>query len=180
MRYFVHVYRTVRSKILIDAANHREAMEKADESLEEANRRLQYEYFSPLVSVPEERKICEQLEAPFHLATDDAEETTAYMIDELGDEEYHNSVTYDADYTPHYSGPKLKLFFVACDDEMGENFDAVVQAENAADAQRMWAEQWEWDITDPDRPKPRIWEINPPKGQAGVLGWNTMQLNRLI
>lgn len=72
-----------------------------------------------------------------------------------------------------------KLFMLAFEDDNGEPLDAIVEAETAAQAQQLWAAQWERDLTDPDIPQPRIWQINPT-GSACVLQWNTMQLNRII
>jgi hypothetical protein len=85
----------------------------------------------------------------------------------------------DIDTEEIWEAPKLGLFMVQCDDENGENLDAIVEANNAAEAQQLWAAQWERDLTDPDINQPRIWQINPT-GKPGVLGWNTMQLNRII
>lgn len=74
----------------------------------------------------------------------------------------------------------LKLFFIEFpDDGRGGNLDAIVEAESPAAAQLLWAEQWEHDLTDAALQQPRIWEINPT-GRAGVLGWNTNQLRRII
>lgn len=74
----------------------------------------------------------------------------------------------------------LKLFFIGFpDDGRGSDLDAIVEAANAGEAQRLWAAQWEHDLTDPEAQQPRIWEIKPT-GSAGVLGWNTKQLNRII
>lgn len=74
----------------------------------------------------------------------------------------------------------MKLFFIGFpDDGRGDDLDAIVEAENAADAQRLWAEQWEHYLTEPDAQQPRIWEIKPT-GAAQVLGWGTNQLTRII
>jgi hypothetical protein len=98
-RFFVHVYRVVRSKFLIEAENPAAAMEAADAVLYDANNRLAYEYFGA-ASIEEEKQRIDGLTAPFHLATEDAEETTGYLVDYVGDEDYDRSQYYFGDGSP--------------------------------------------------------------------------------
>lgn len=97
MRYFVHIYHVVRSKVLVEADDHKQAIEKADDGLAEVNRRL---FFERLSSLEEEVKMAPQFDAislPYHLQTESAEEVSGYMVDEVGDEEYERSLSYDAE-----------------------------------------------------------------------------------
>ncbi|WP_177822624.1 hypothetical protein [Erythrobacter aureus] len=93
-RYFVHRYDVIRVKVAVEAASQQDAMTKADEFLRdnyplrdwEANRSAEEDVlhvmnrFSTL---------------PLALAYAHAEETTGYLVDEVGDSEYENSVQYD-------------------------------------------------------------------------------------
>lgn len=109
MRYFVHVYRTVRSKFLIEAEDPKQAMELADAELHVANDRLAYEYFPPSISPEQEAMRIAQLDPGFHLATEDAEDTTAYLIDIVGDEGFERSENFEGDGTPYDSERQKKL-----------------------------------------------------------------------
>lgn len=71
----------------------------------------------------------------------------------------------------------LKLFLIV-HDECGENLDAIVEAETPSRAEELWCEQWERDRTAGEHAE-RIYEINPT-GKEGILGWNTMQLRRIV
>jgi len=96
MRYFVHIYHVVRSKMLVEADDHKQAIEKADGGLNEASKRL---FFERLSSLDEEKRMAPHFEAsdlPYHLQTESAEEVTGYMVDEVGDEEYDNSRFYNS------------------------------------------------------------------------------------
>jgi hypothetical protein len=101
-RYFVHVYRTVRSKFLIVAPDHAEAMRLADLALPDANERLEYDRFH---FNDDERKAALLMESGEHIATDDADEITGYQIDEVGDDEFDNTVSYTGDGELMHDGP---------------------------------------------------------------------------
>lgn len=74
----------------------------------------------------------------------------------------------------------MRLFFIGYpDDGRCGDMDAIVEADSPAEAQKLWADQWEHDLTDANQQQPRIWEINP-SGKAGVLGWGSNQLWRII
>ena len=80
MKYNVHLYRTVRVKICgIEADNHPDAIEKAEE---EFHKHFQPSSFANHVG---------------SYVTEDAEETTCFLVDEEGDEEYENTRWYCAD-----------------------------------------------------------------------------------
>jgi hypothetical protein len=86
-QYFVHVYHVVRTKISIEAEDHVDAMKKAVEfipNIESSN-----------VSFSADSEF--QGHGVIH-HTENAEEIVGYLVDEVGDEEYHNTVAYDAEY----------------------------------------------------------------------------------
>jgi hypothetical protein len=87
MQYHVHIYHVVRTKVSIEAEDHVDAMKKADEFIPN----IQVEH----VTFEEESRFLGH--GTIH-HTEDAEEVVSYLVDEVGDEEYHNSVSYDAEY----------------------------------------------------------------------------------
>lgn len=88
-QYFVHVYHAVRTKISIEADSHEAAMKAA------------YEFVPDLASenVPFEAERDFQGHGTIH-HTESSDEVLSYLVDEVGDEEYHNTAAYDADYSP--------------------------------------------------------------------------------
>lgn len=98
-KYFVHIYHSVRSKFAVEAESHEEAMKKADELLPEACKRLEYDRIG---CVNTERDIArDRANLPIFFETHSAEEVTGYLVDELDDTEYQNSVNYDAAGRPN-------------------------------------------------------------------------------
>jgi hypothetical protein len=96
MRYFVHIYHVVRTKVLVEADNHKQAIENAEDALGEACERLFYERYPSLEEEVRMAPLIDTDVLPFQLQTESAEEVTGYMVDEVGDEEYENSRHYDA------------------------------------------------------------------------------------
>lgn len=87
MKYHVHLYHVVRTKVSIEAEDHLDAMKKADEFIPNLQ--------SLNVSFEAERQF--HGHGVIH-HTESAEEVTGYMVDEVGDTEYDNSRAYDAKY----------------------------------------------------------------------------------
>lgn len=82
-RHFVHVYATIRIKVVVDAADHRAAMLAAD------------------AVVFGERHAVDLI--PVHSAVIDAdyaEEVTEYLNDEADDPTFERSRSYRSDYAP--------------------------------------------------------------------------------
>jgi hypothetical protein len=82
-RHFVHVYAVIRVKVEVTASNHRSAMEVADELL-----------FANGLAVRLTPAAQGVLDAEY------AEEVTAYLVDEEGDDEFIRSCTYGPDHEP--------------------------------------------------------------------------------
>lgn len=88
-QYFVHIYHVVRTKVSIEAEDQIDAMKKADEfipNIESSN-----------ISLEAESQF--QGHGTIH-HTESAEEVVGYLVDEVGDEEYSKSASYDVDYKP--------------------------------------------------------------------------------
>lgn len=86
MKYFVHVYHVVRTKISIEAEDHVDAMKKADEFIPNIE--------TSHVSFEAEREF--QGHGVIH-HIEGAAEVTGYLVDEVGDEKYRNTKLYNAD-----------------------------------------------------------------------------------
>lgn len=84
-QYFVHIYHVVRTKISIEAESQIEAMKLADG-------------FLPRIESSNVNLDVERHGVIHH--TESAEEVVGYLVDEVGDDEYHNSVSYDLNYEP--------------------------------------------------------------------------------
>ena len=80
-RLFVHVYAVIRVKVEVTAPDHRSAMEVADELL-----------FADGLAVRLTPAAQGVLDAEY------AEEVTAYLVDEEGDDEFIRSCTYGPDH----------------------------------------------------------------------------------
>lgn len=79
--HFVHVYATIRVKVAVRSANHREAMAQADRSL-----------FANGFGIRLIPTCAGAIEADY------AEEVTGYLVDEIGDPGHDRSETYDANF----------------------------------------------------------------------------------
>jgi hypothetical protein len=82
-QHYVHVYATIRVKVAVEAASHRDAMLEAD--------RLLFGNGFAVRMLPT---------APGVLDVDYAEEVTGYLVDEAGDPEYARSCTYGSGHEP--------------------------------------------------------------------------------
>lgn len=82
--HFVHVYATIRIKVAVQAADHREAMQRADHFL-----------FGDGFAV----RLLPN--GPNIIDADYAEEVTGYLVDEAGDPEFLRSETYDPNGQPN-------------------------------------------------------------------------------
>ena len=135
--FFVHVYYVVRSKVGVLANDHEEAMKKADEMLPDIHKRLE---FSTCGCVNTQRDIAsDHKNLPIHFDTESAEEVTGYMVDEVGDEQYERSVSYDASYEREQSD--LKTLKVT-----GEERDTMLAALRFWQRQGNTSDLPEWDI----------------------------------
>lgn len=89
-RYFVHRYDVVRVKVAVEARSQSEAMIKADDYLEQSH---------PLAdvyhSVGDDEKIAKHYGFPTWIHYEKADESTYYLVDEFGDEDFNRSQEYD-------------------------------------------------------------------------------------
>ena len=90
-RFYVHRYDVVRIKVAVDAEDHASAIKAADEALAQGylGQNLTREWISPEFEA--------LVEAPCVIHMEPAEETTGYLVDEAGDEEYSKTQSYDAE-----------------------------------------------------------------------------------
>lgn len=167
-QYYVHVYHVVRTKISIEAENHVDAMKKADEFIPNIVRS----------NIPFEAESQFQGHGTIH-HTESAEEVTGYLVDEVGDTEYQNTRSYDDDYSPTKSGPKLLLFMIVHSDDDGNNWDALIEAPDAGRATELWREAYWGSDADEDYIPERIFVVSPT-GEEGMLAWDSDQLELIV
>lgn len=86
MLYYVHRYDIIRIKVAVEAEDHVSAMKTADAILDASYPIRGFDYGD--IDMPGK---C--------MAVEQADETTGYLVDEAGDDEYANSRTYNADFT---------------------------------------------------------------------------------
>lgn len=91
MKYFVHRYDVVRVKVAVEADDQKRAMIAADEYLA-----LNH----PLINKYSHME-GDQYPAPKWLEIEGAEEITGYLVDEVGDEEYSKTRSYDSAGHPY-------------------------------------------------------------------------------
>lgn len=90
-QFHVHIYHVVRTKVSIEAEDQVDAMKKADEFIPDLG--------SANTNVSFEAEHLFQGHGTVH-HTENAEEVVGYLVDEVGDEEFERTVSYDADYKP--------------------------------------------------------------------------------
>lgn len=98
MKFFVHIYRTMRFKVAVEAQDHAAAMQKADELLPDAIKRSEWDSFGDIGYERDKAMVDGRL--PFLCHAEDAEETTGYLVDEVEDQEYERSRRFFSDSTP--------------------------------------------------------------------------------
>lgn len=118
-QYFVHIYHVVRSKVSIEAEDHQDAMRKADECIPNIDSS----------HVPFEAESQFQGHGTVH-HTESAEEVVGYLVDEVGDEEYSKTLSYEEDYSPSPSGEGRKHYLA------GRERDTILAALRVFDAWR--------------------------------------------
>lgn len=134
-RHFVHIYHTVRSKFAVDAENHADAIAKADALFPHSV--IPTQGVMGMVTPAMELDLHERVGTGY-LLSEDANEVTAYVVDEVGDTEYVNTRNYGADGEPLQSRDGLVSI-------VGPERDTVLAA------LRLWqrlggANSEEWDI----------------------------------
>lgn len=119
MKYFVHIYRTMRFKVAVEAPDNAAAIQKADELLPVAIKRSEWDCFGDISYERDKAMTDDHL--PFFCHAEDAEETTGYLVDEVEDQEYERSRSFFADGT-HDDG-MLEPIMVS-----PEEFDTILAA----------------------------------------------------
>ncbi len=94
--YFVHRYDVVRVKVAVKATDQKDAMLKADEFLAQ-NYPLRDWSANPTLQEDELQATSRFATLPLALSYEHAEETTGYLVDEVGDDDYGKSNHYDHD-----------------------------------------------------------------------------------
>lgn len=113
-RYNVHCYHVVRSLFKdIEAESHEDAIE--------ATRHMDF-----------------QLAAE----SEDAEEVTGWLVDVVGDDDYSNSIGFEAD---GQTWDSVRTFYVKAPDPNNweNNYDLIVRAYSSDDAEKIWREYYE-------------------------------------
>ncbi|MGE8141757.1 hypothetical protein ACQKOE_07265 [Novosphingobium sp. NPDC080210] len=98
-RYYVHRYDVIRIKVAVDAESQLEAMKAADEFLSYSSNYPIHEHSIASTYEGEIAKV-EERGVPCFMHYEQAEEVTGYLVDEAGDEEYANSIYYNAEFEP--------------------------------------------------------------------------------
>lgn len=93
-RHFVHVYHVFRSKFAVDAESHADAISKAKEMLGSSPpaRGGITGMVAPSMDLELHSKVGEG-----YLLSEDAEEIVSFLVDEVGDPDYSQSRSYNAD-----------------------------------------------------------------------------------
>ncbi len=89
-KFFVHRYEVVRVKVAVEAADHADAMRKADEHL--ANDPV----FRERTIVADEYAFAGLV--PYTIAFAPAEEVTGYLVDNADDDDFEGSRSYGPDH----------------------------------------------------------------------------------
>ena len=94
-KYFVHRYDVVRVKVAVEAEDHAGAMKAADDYLAK-NHPIRNRYVvSPTVTIDDELIAKTQGYPTWLHYEEPGQEVTGYLVDEVGDEEYDTSLSYD-------------------------------------------------------------------------------------
>ena len=91
-RHFVHIYHTMRSKFAVDAESHKDAIDKAQEIflLSSPVRSGMMGLVTPSMELDVHAQV-----GLGYLLSEDADEVTGFLVDEVGDEGHENSLFYD-------------------------------------------------------------------------------------
>lgn len=90
-KYFVHRYDVIRVKVAVEADSQAEAMVKADEFLEGQHPIPNFDN----TTCESDEDFVADVGCPVLIHYETAEETTGYLVDEFGDEEFERSRFYN-------------------------------------------------------------------------------------
>lgn len=138
MKYDVHMYYVMRSKFCgIEADSHEAAIDKVH------NFELD----------PDE--------------TEDADEVVGWLVDQVGDQDFENSISFEADGVTRVN---IKTWWVSYDDSDGNNFDLMVRAYDKKDALALWREYYGEGLMDGEEDFAKVREMKIPT-ERGVVSW---------